>query len=229
MYTRTAAMLGNDGVERLRSAKVIVFGVGGVGGYAVEALARAGVGEITIVDPDRVTPSNINRQIVALTSTVGEYKVDVMMQRIVDINPGAKVTAIKERYTNESGGVSSFGEFDYVLDCIDSVRDKLDLIESAKLAEMPVISAMGAGNKFDATAFTVSDISKTHGDPLSKVIRTELRKRGINHLKVVFSPEMPPEERRGERTPASLSYVPSVMGLIMAGEVIREIAEKNNI
>lgn len=221
MYTRTENMLGKERTERLRAARVIIFGVGGVGGYATEALARIGVGDITIVDADVVSPSNINRQIIALHSTIGKYKVDCIKERIKDINPEAKVTAHPIFYPSTEGPVFDFRQYDYVLDCIDTLRPKLTLIAEVTAAGTPIISAMGAGNKLDPTRLRVSDISKTAGDPLARRVRTELRKMGINHLKVVFSDEAPVVD--GERTPPSLPTLPSVMGLIMASEVIREL------
>ncbi len=220
IYTRTEMMLGTDGVERLKDAHVAVFGVGGVGGFVTEALARAGVGKLTLIDSDRVSVSNINRQIIALHSTVGKYKTEAMKERIKDVNPDCSVTVINEFYSEENP--IPLCDFNYIADCIDSVKSKLHLITEAKAKEIRVISSMGAGNKLDPTRFTVSDISKTHTDPLAKVMRTELRKKGINHLKVVFSDE-PPINPTGERTPGSVSFVPSVVGLIMAGEIIKDI------
>lgn len=222
IYTRTAAILGDGGVERLKGSKVLVVGVGGVGGYATEALARAGVGELTLVDMDRVAGSNLNRQIIATESTLGELKVEVMMQRVVDINPACKVTPMAMFYDESTAPVLNFSEFDYILDCIDTISSKIDLIERAATAGVPIISAMGAGNKLDPTKLCVSDISKTHTDPLARAVRTRLRQKGINHLKVVFSTEKPREVE--SRAPGSLSFVPSVMGLIMAGEVIKALA-----
>lgn len=215
-------MLGKESVEKLKGAHVAVFGIGGVGGFAVEALARAGVGKLTLIDADRVSVSNINRQIIATHSTVGKYKTEVMQERIADINPECEVFTVSEFYS-EDNPISLCG-FDYIADCIDSVKSKLHLITEAKRCNIPVISSMGAGNKLDPTRFTVADISKTHTDPLAKVIRTELRKRGINHLKVVFSDE-PPINPSGERTPGSISFVPSVVGLIIAGEIIKDITK----
>ena len=214
-------MLGEAAVDKLRSAHVAVFGVGGVGGFCVEALARAGIGKITLIDADRVAVSNINRQIIATNATVGQYKTEAMKTRIADINPGCEVITYEEFYSEENP--IPLDGIDYIADCIDSVRSKLYLITEAKGKDIPIISSMGAGNKLDPTRFTVADISKTHTDPLAKVIRTELRKKGINHLKVVFSDEMPINPGR-ERTPGSISFVPSVVGLIMAGEIIKDIA-----
>lgn len=223
IYTRTEMMLGSEAVEKLKGAHVAVFGVGGVGGFTVEALARAGVGKITLIDSDKVAVSNINRQIIATQSTVGMYKTEAMRQRIRDINPECEVIIYNQFYSEETP--VSLDGIDYVADCIDSVRSKLHLITEATNSGVHVISSMGAGNKLDPTRFTVADISKTHTDPLAKVIRTELRKRGINHLKVVFSDE-PPINPSGERTPGSISFVPSVVGLIIAGEIIKDIVKE---
>ena len=216
-------MLGTDALLKLKASHVAVFGVGGVGGFVTEALARAGVGAITLIDSDRVSVSNINRQIIALHSTVGKYKTEAMRERIADINPDCRVEVINEFYSEENP--IPLSEFDYVADCIDSVRSKLHLVSEAKANGVKIISSMGAGNKLDPTRFMVADISKTHTDPLAKVMRTELRKRGVNHLKVVFSDE-PPINPSGERTPGSISFVPSVVGLIIAGEIIKDIAIK---
>ena len=223
IYTRTEMMLGERAVERLRSSHVAVFGVGGVGGFTTEALCRAGVGKITLVDSDRVAVSNINRQIIATHSTIGKYKTEAMLERIKDINPECEVVIYNEFYSEENP--ISLDGIDYVADCIDSVKSKLHLISEATLRGVKVISSMGAGNKLDPTRFTVADISKTHTDPLAKVIRTELRRRGINHLKVVFSDE-PPINPTGERTPGSVSFVPSVVGLIIAGEIIKDLTKE---
>lgn len=223
IYTRTEMMLGERAVERLRSSHVAVFGVGGVGGFTTEALCRAGVGKITLVDSDRVSVSNINRQIIATHSTIGKYKTEAMLERIKDINPECEVVIYNEFYSEENP--ISLDGIDYVADCIDSVKSKLHLISEATLRGVKVISSMGAGNKLDPTRFTVADISKTHTDPLAKVIRTELRRRGINHLKVVFSDE-PPINPTGERTPGSISFVPSVVGLIIAGEIIKDLTKE---
>lgn len=224
IYTRTAMMLGDEAIERLKCARVAVFGIGGVGGFATEALARAGVGHLTLIDSDTVSVSNINRQIIATHSTVGEYKTEVMKRRIADINPDCKVEAHSIFYGEDNAELINLSGFDYVLDCIDSVKSKLHLITKATEYGTRIISSMGAGNKLDPTRFRVSDISKTSVDPLAKVVRVELRRRGINHLKVVFSDE-PPINPTGERTPGSLSFVPSVVGLIMGGEVIKDIAK----
>lgn len=216
-------MLGAEAVEKLKKAHVAVFGVGGVGGFTTEALCRAGIGKISLIDSDRVAVSNINRQIIATHSTVGKYKTEAMRDRIKDINPDCEVVIYNQFYSEETP--VSLDGVDYVADCIDSVKSKLHLISEATKGGVKVISSMGAGNKLDPTRFTVSDISKTHTDPLAKVIRTELRKRGINHLKVVFSDE-PPINPGGERTPGSVSFVPSVVGLIIAGEIIKDIIKE---
>lgn len=223
VYARTEMMLGKEAVEKLKGAHVAVFGVGGVGGFVCEALARAGVGSLTLIDADKVSVSNINRQIIALHSTVGKYKTEAMRERIADINPDCAVEGINEFYSEENP--IPLESFDYVADCIDSVKSKLYLICEARRLGKAVISSMGAGNKLDPTRFTVADISKTHTDPLAKVMRTELRKRGVNHLKVVFSDEAPINPT-GERTPGSVSFVPSVVGLIMAGEIIKDIIKE---
>ena len=225
IYTRTEAMLGTEAVERLKAARVAVIGVGGVGGFATEALARAGVGSITVLDADKVVPSNLNRQIIATQKTVGMLKVDAIKQRIVDINPDISVETLPFFYDDSTADRIDLAQFDYVLDCIDSVRSKLLLIEKAVSSGTPIIASMGAGNKLDPTRFRIVDISKTHTDPLAKVIRTELKKRGISHLKVVWSDE--PAVKVGSRTPASVSFVPSAAGIIMAGEVIKDIALKD--
>ena len=220
IYTRTEMMLGEAAVNQLKASHVAVFGVGGVGGYVAEALARAGVGKITLIDSDRVSVSNINRQIIALNSTVGKYKTEAMAERIHDINPDCRTVTVNEFYSEENP--IELSGFDYVADCIDSVKAKLHLIATADSLGIRIISSMGAGNKLDPTRFKVADISKTHTDPLAKVIRTELRKKGINHLKVVFSDEEPVNPT-GARTPGSVSFIPSVVGLIIASEIIKDL------
>lgn len=227
--SRTEMMLGIDGVNRLKNAKVIVFGVGGVGGYAVEALARAGVGHIELVDSDKVSVSNINRQIIATHDTVGEYKTEAMSRRIKSINPEASVVCHNIFFDESTKSRFDFSDFTYVIDAIDSLSAKIELICSAHNAGTSIISAMGAGNKLDPTMFEVSDISKTTVCPLARAVRIALRKRGINHLKVVYSKEQPViNQTDGEirRVPGSISFVPSVMGLIIAGEVIKDISKR---
>ena len=225
--SRTEMLVGKDGVERLKKSRVIIFGVGGVGGYAVEALARSGVGDITLVDSDRVALSNINRQIIATHDTVGKYKCDVMRERILSINPEAAVTVHNVFFSDETKSDFNFSDYDYVIDAIDSLSSKIELIALAKTSGTEIISAMGAGNKLDPTQFEVSDISKTTVCPLARAVRIALRKRGINHLKVVYSKEEPAVrdnfDSEGNRVPASISFVPSVMGLIIAGEVIKDL------
>lgn len=227
-YSRTEMLLSEEGVEKLKNACVAVFGVGGVGGYAVEALARAGVGEIHLIDSDRVSVSNINRQIIATHATVGQYKTEAMAERIHSINPEAKVICYSIFFDESAKCQFEFTKYNYVIDAIDSLSAKIELIASASETGVPIISAMGAGNKLDPTRFEVSDISKTTVCPLARAVRIALRKRGINHLKVVYSkepPVIPPEVSDGvkKRVPGSVSFVPSVMGLILAGEVIKDI------
>lgn len=229
--SRTEMLLGVEGVARLSAARVIIFGVGGVGGYAVEALARAGVGHIELVDSDRVSVSNINRQIIATHNTVDMYKTEAMAERIKSINPEAQVICHNMFFDVDKKEDFDFSSYDYVIDAIDSLSAKIELIASVHEVNTPIISAMGAGNKLDPTRFEVSDISKTTVCPLARAVRIALRKRGINHLKVVYSKELPvisPEQTDGvtKRVPGSVSFVPSVMGLIIAGEVIKDIAKE---
>ena len=228
-YSRTEMLIGTEGVKRLSSAKVAVFGVGGVGGYAVEALARAGVGYIDLIDSDKVALSNINRQIIATHKTVGQYKTEAARDRILSINPNCTVKCYNLFFDTESKDNFTFSNYDYVIDAIDSLGAKVELIATAKEAGVQIISAMGAGNKLDPTLFEVADISKTTVCPLARAVRVALRKRGINHLKVVYSKEEPVVKNNvdedGNRVPASISFVPSVMGLIIAGEVIKDIAK----
>ena len=231
-FSRTARVIGCRAQERLTRAKVAVFGLGGVGGYVCEALARAGVGELAIFDSDNVSLSNINRQIVALHSTVGHPKVEVMRDRILDINPDCRVVTHQIFYLPENADDFPLLGFDYVADAIDTVSAKIELAVRATAAGVPLISAMGTGNKLDANRFCVTDLSKTSGCPLARVMRRELKARGITHLKVVYSTEEAKKpialtEEEGARIPpASLPYVPPVAGLLMAGEIIRAIAEK---
>lgn len=228
IYSRTERLLGESGVERLRRCRVAVFGVGGVGGYAVEALARSGVGTIDIIDKDDVSVSNINRQIIATTKTVGQSKVEVMKQRIQDINPDIKVNAYQCFYLPETSHLFDFSQYDYIIDAVDTVTAKIEIIMNAQSAGTPVISSMGAGNKLNPAAFEVADIYKTSVCPLAKVMRKELKARGIKKLKVVYSKEEPikvPKPAAGEKaSPGSIAFVPSVAGLIIAGEVIKDLA-----
>ena len=231
-YSRTELLLGSEGVSRLKNAKVIIFGIGGVGGYTAEALARAGVGSLSLVDSDTVSVSNINRQIIATHKTVGKYKTEAMKERIREINPDIEVKVYNTFYDEENSGSFDFSEYDYVVDAIDSVRSKIELICQAKRQGARIISSMGAGNKLDPCAFSVSDISKSSVCPLARAVRTELNRRNITNVKCVFSKELPVKKKNGEDggAPGSVSFVPSVAGLIIAGEVIKDIAEiKNNI
>ena len=230
-FARTALLLGQEGMERLARARVAVFGVGGVGGHAVEALARSGVGALDLIDNDQVCLSNLNRQIIATRATIGQYKVDAARDRIADINPDALVRVHKTFYTPETAGQFDFTQYDYVVDAIDTVTGKLALVLQAQEAGVPIISSMGAGNKLDPTAFRVADIYQTSVCPLARVMRTELRRRGVKHLKVVYSTEpamtpfpAPAEEQTSRRqTPGSTAFVPAVAGLIIAGEVVRDL------
>ena len=224
---RTGMLLGNDAISKLASSKVAVFGIGGVGGFVCEGLARAGVGALELIDSDKVDLTNINRQIIALSTTVGMSKAELMKDRVLQINPEIKATPREVFFGPETYNDFDFTGYDYVVDAIDSVRSKVELIARATSAGTPVISAMGAGNKLDPTAFRVADIYDTSVCPLAKVIRKECRARGIESLKVVYSTEQPVKAERvegvPERTPGSVSFVPSVMGLIMAGEVVKDL------
>ncbi len=225
--SRTIMLLGEENVEKLKNKKVIVFGVGGVGGYTCEALARTGVGRIDIVDNDTVSLSNINRQIIALHSTVGQKKVEAMKSRMIDINPNIVVNAFDIFYTPESSGDFDFTEYDYVIDAIDTVAGKIDLAERCDALNVPIISSMGAGNKLDPCAFKVADIYKTSVCPLAKAVRTALKKKGIKKLKTVYSEELPhlntENDEKGKRIPASCAFIPSVVGLIIASEVVKDL------
>ena len=245
-FSRTQLLLGQDGMDRLANARVAVFGVGGVGGFTVEALARSGVGAIDLIDDDKVCLTNINRQIIALRSTVGKYKVDVAAERLHDINQNIQVNTYKTFYMPDTAHQFDFSQYDYVVDAIDTITGKLELVMQAHKAGTPIICSMGAGNKLDPTAFRVADIYKTSVDPLARVMRHELRKRGIKKLKVVYSEEPPmrPVDDMASscRTncicppgtvrkctvrrdiPGSTAFVPSVVGLIVAGEVLNDLA-----
>lgn len=244
-FSRTELILGKDAMERLRVARIAVFGIGGVGGYAVEALARSGIGTLDLIDDDRICLTNLNRQIFATRSTVGQYKVDAAKARIHDICPDINVNTYKCFYMPETANQFDFKQYDYVIDAIDTVTGKLEIIQNAKLAGVPVISAMGAGNKLDPTAFRVADISETKVCPLARVMRYELKKRGIRDVKVVYSEEKPlkpiddleiscrkhcicPPGTKRKCTvrrdiPGSNAFVPSVVGLIIAGEIIKDL------
>ena len=227
-FTRTSMLLGDEGMARLAAARVAVFGIGGVGGHAAEALARSGIGALDLVDSDVVAPSNLNRQIVALNSTLGRYKADVAAARIADINPDCRVTPRKVFFTPETAGEFDFTQYDYVVDAIDTVTGIVQLIISAKAAGVPIICAMGAGNKLDPTRFEVADIHETTVCPLARVVRRECRARGIKDVKVVYSREepivIPAAEGEKKATPGSTAFVPAVAGLILAGEVVKDIA-----
>ena len=231
-FSRTRILLGEAAVERLQKARVAVFGVGGVGGYTVEALARCGVGNLDLIDSDTVSVSNINRQILATHSTVGMLKVDAAKARILDINPACNVRTYPIFYLPETAEQFDFAQYDYIVDAIDTVTGKLQLVERAVAAGTPIICSMGTGNKLDPSAFMVSDISKTSMCPLARIMRKELKKRGISHLKVVYSqeealtPDVDEEElkRAGKRQiPGSVAFVPGAAGLILAGEVVKDL------
>lgn len=242
-FSRTALLLGDTAMQTLAHAKVAVFGVGGVGGYTVEALARSGIGTLHLIDDDKVALSNINRQILATHDTVGQYKVDVAAARIAAINPAATVVTHRTFYLPQTAGDFDLSQYDYIVDAIDTVAGKLALAEGAAAAGVPLISSMGAGNKLDPTAFRVADITDTAVCPLARVMRKELKKRGIHHLKVVYSEEEPitplgapadepveqsdtrPQQRRAKPIPGSNAFVPSVVGLIIAGEVIKDLVK----
>lgn len=244
-FSRTQLLLGQEGMEKLYRARVAVFGIGGVGGYTVEALARSGVGTLDLIDDDKVCLTNLNRQIFATRKTVGQYKVDVAQQRILEINPKAVVHTYKTFFAPQTAEQFDFSQYDYVVDAIDTVTGKLELVVQAKKAGVPIISSMGAGNKMDPTAFEVADIYETSVCPLARVMRKELKKRGIKKLKVVYSKEppmtpiedmaiscrtnciCPPGTERKctqrRQVPGSNAFVPSVVGLIIAGEVVKDL------
>lgn len=231
---REEMLLGSEGVEKLKNSRVALFGVGGVGSYAAEALVRAGVGAIDIIDNDTVSESNLNRQLCALCSTLGRLKVDVVEERLLDIDPELKIRKYADFVLPENIDKYDFASYDYVIDAIDTVSAKLAIIERATAFGVPVISSMGTGNKLDPTAILVSDIQKTDTCPLARVMRRELKARGINHLKVVWSRETPikplfeKKSESGKVSPGSVSFVPSVAGLIAAGEVIKHLSGVNN-
>ena len=232
-FSRTEMLIGNDGVETLSKSRVAVFGIGGVGGYVVESLVRSGLGSIDLIDNDNVTLTNLNRQIIATHKTIGMAKVDAAEERIKEINPKVNITKHKLFFTPETADKIDFSKYDYVVDAIDTVVGKLEIIERAKKAGIPVISSMGAGNKMHPEMFKVSDISKTSVCPLAKVIRQELKKRKIKKVKVVYSEEIPIKPLKSEeqidgkrRIAGSIAFAPSAAGLVIAGEVIRDLIEK---
>ena len=228
-FSRTELLLGEKSVEKLAKKRIAVFGVGGVGGFVCEGLVRAGIGEIDIIDKDTVAVSNLNRQLIALHSTVGQNKVDVLEKRLKDINPKLILRKYKCFFLPETSDNFDFKQYNYVVDAIDTVTGKIELVLKAEEAGVPIISAMGAGNKLDPTAFQVADIYKTSVCPLARVMRRELKKRGIEKLKVVYSKEEPlkPDFAEGEEVvPGSVSFVPSVMGLIIAGEIVKDLTSE---
>lgn len=232
-FSRTELLFGADGMKKLKQARIAVFGIGGVGGYAVEALARSGVGALDLIDNDTVSLTNLNRQIIALHSTLGMPKVEVAAKRIADINPDCIVRTYRTFYTPDTTEQFDFSQYDYIIDAIDTVTGKIALVLQAQASGTPIISSMGTGNKLDPTAFEVTDLSKTMFCPLARIMRKELRRRGVEHLKVVYSREeaMTPEGESEEPSPGrrsipgSAAFVPSVAGLILAGEVIRELVK----
>lgn len=233
-FTRTEMLLGSEAVHKLKQCRIAVFGIGGVGGYTVEALARSGVGTLDLIDNDTVSLTNINRQIIALHSTVGMNKTEAAKKRLLDINPNIKINTYNTFFTPENSGEFNFSQYDYIVDAIDTVSGKIELAVQADKANVPIISSMGAGNKLDPTRFEVSDIFKTSVCPLARVMRRELKKRNIRKLKVVYSkeealsPKCESDEDSGmkRQTPASIAYIPSVVGLIIAGEVINDITSQ---
>ena len=236
-FDRTKRLLGADAMEKLHKAHVAVFGIGGVGGHAVDALVRSGIGKITIVDSDEVAVSNINRQLIATEKSIGRKKVLAMKEHLLEINPSVEVYVHDCFFLPETESEFDFAEYDYVIDAVDTVTAKLALVEACENAQTPIISSMGAGNKLDPTAFEVTDIYKTSVCPLAKVMRRELKKRNIKHLKVVYSKEEPlepiedadfvsDEKRQRRATPGSITFVPSMAGLILAGEVVKDLAKR---
>ena len=226
-FLRTEALLGKEAVEKLHKARVAVFGVGGVGGYVCEALARSGVGTIDLIDSDKVCLTNLNRQIIATRSSIGRYKTEVMKERILDINPSAKVNVYNTFFLPDTAHEFDFTQYDYVADAVDTVTAKISLVMKAKESNTPIISSMGAGNKLDPTSFRVADIYSTKVCPLAKVMRRELKKRDIKSLKVVYSEE---EAIKPDiNVTGSVAFVPSVAGLIMAGEILKDICKKDKI
>ena len=235
-YSRTAFLLGDEGMQKLKNAKVAVFGLGGDGGYVVEALARCGIGALELVDHDTISMTNINRQILATRSTIGMDKAEAAKRRVLDIDPDIQVVARKEFFSPDTMDAFDFTQYSYVVDAIDTVTGKLALVQAAKVAGVPIISSMGTGNKLDPSKFQIADITKTSVCPLARIMRKECAKRGIKHLKVLFSMEDPitpmatsaeemPEGRRA--LPGSVSFVPSVAGLMIAGEVVKDLIKKD--
>ena len=234
-FNREEILIGSKALEVLKNSRVAIFGVGGVGGYAVEALVRAGVGALDLIDNDVVSLTNLNRQIIALHSTLGKAKVEVMKERAIDINPEVKIITHNCFYLPENAGQFDFKKYDYVVDAVDTVSAKIALVEQANKAGTPIISAMGAGNKLNPSEFEITDISKTTVCPLAKIMRKELKKRGINHLKVVYSKELPlkplatDEQSNKRQTAGSISFVPPVAGLLMASEVVKDLLKNKGV
>lgn len=229
-FSRTELLLGAENMERLQQSHVAVFGIGGVGGYVCEALVRSGIGEFDLIDSDTVALSNLNRQIIATHKTVGLPKVEVMKARMEEINPQVKVCTHQCFFLPENADSFDFSKYDYVVDCIDTVTAKIELILRCQAEGVPIISSMGAGNKLDGSRFRVTDIYKTEMDPLAKVMRRELKKRGVRKLKVVYSDEKPitlseQTEENGKRIPGSMAFVPAVAGLVLAGEVVKDLCK----
>ncbi len=229
-FVRTQMLLGQTAMERLAGAHVAIFGIGGVGGYVVEALARSGVGKLDLIDNDVVSISNLNRQIIATYKTIGQYKVDVAAERVREINPNAAVRTFRTFYLPDTAAQFDFTQYDYIVDAIDTVTGKLQLVQQANLAGTRIISAMGTGNKLDPSQLEITDISQTTFCPLARIMRRELKRRGIEHLKVVYSKEPPctplfqPQSNR-RQTPGSTAFVPSAAGLLIAGEVVRDLTQ----
>ncbi len=227
-FERTELLVGHDNIDKLQKSKIIIFGVGGVGGFVAEALARSGIGGFTLVDKDTVSESNINRQIIALHSTIGKAKVQVMKERILDINPSANVKAVECFFLPRNSNQFDFSKYDYVIDAVDNVTAKIEIIKKSKEANVPIISSMGTGNKLNPLEFKICDISKTDTCPLARVMRKELMKRGIENVQVLFSKEKPiktnaKDAETGKVIPGSIAFVPSVAGLVIASKVIKDL------
>lgn len=235
-FSRTELLLGEESMDKLNKARVAIFGIGGVGGYVCEALVRSGIRSFDLIDDDKVCLTNLNRQIIATHKTIGQYKVDVMKERMLDINPEADVRVYRSFFLPENADQFPFSEYDYVIDAVDTITAKIELVMKCQEMNIPIISSMGAGNKFEGSAFRVADIYKTKMCPLAKVMRRELKQRGVKQLKVVYSEEQPispemetEEETKRRSTPGSLAFVPSVAGLIMAGEVVKDLTGKKGV
>ena len=238
-FSRTELLIKEDGIQKLQKAKVAIFGIGGVGSFAVEGLVRSGIGNFILVDDDKICLTNLNRQIIATRKTIGKYKVDVMEERILEINPDAKIQTYQEFYMPNSKTNIITEDIDYVIDCVDTVTAKIEIVKRCKELDIPIISAMGTGNKLDPSRFEITDIYKTSICPLAKVMRKELRRRGIKKLKVVYSKEEPivpknlkeklEDKNAKKQVPGSISFVPSVAGMIIAGEVIKDLQKQKNM